>query len=46
MLISVAVWDVTIDTAALILPQPMVWKLNLKNREKVMLAGMFLLGAV
>ncbi len=46
MLVSLATWDVTIDVAALVLPQPMVWKLNLKKREKIMLAGMFCLGAV
>lgn len=44
--ISIVIWDVGSDLAILLLPQPMVWKLNLKRREKFMLTGMFLMGAM
>jgi hypothetical protein len=44
--ISIVVWDVGTDVLLLLLPQPMVWKLSLKTREKFMLTGMFLMGAM
>lgn len=44
--ISIVVWDVSIDVWILAMSVPMVWKLNLRLKEKVMLTGVFTLGAV
>ncbi|KAK5116045.1 hypothetical protein LTR85_009327 [Meristemomyces frigidus] len=44
--ISLAVWDVLSDVWIMGMAVPMVWKLHLRFREKVMLTGVFLLGAV
>jgi hypothetical protein len=44
--ISIVTWDVSSDVAILTLPQPMVWRLNLKVRERALLASMFFLGAM
>lgn len=44
--ISLTSWDVSSDVFILGMAVPMVWKLNLKTREKAMLTGVFCLGAV
>lgn len=43
--ISLTAWDVSSDVFILGMAVPMVWKLNLKTREKIMLTGVFCLGA-
>ncbi|KAH9909597.1 hypothetical protein F4778DRAFT_711975 [Xylariomycetidae sp. FL2044] len=43
--ISLVAWNVFTDIAILTMPLPMVWKLNLKTRDKIMLSSVFLLGA-
>ena len=43
--ISIATWDIFSDVWILAMPLPMVWKLNLKFREKIILTGVFMLGA-
>ena len=44
--ISMAAWDVSSDVWIIVLPVPFIWKLNLRAGEKVMLSGMFCLGAM
>lgn len=44
--ISITAWDVSSDLGILIMPIPMVWKLNLKFGQKTIVTGVFLLGAV
>lgn len=44
--ISIVAWDVSSDVWILSMVLPLVWKLNLKMREKTLLLGVFLLGAV
>lgn len=44
--ISIAAWDVLSDVWILAMSVPMVWKLKMRFREKVMLTGVFFLGAV
>ena len=45
-LILTALLDVLLDIWVLILPLPMVWKLQLSQRQKYCLSGIFLLGAL
>ena len=45
-LIPTALLDVLLDIWALILPLPMIWKLQLSQRQKSGLSGIFLLGAL
>ena len=44
--VSLVARDVSSDVWILAMPIPMVWKLNLKRRDTVMLTRVFLLGAV
>jgi hypothetical protein len=43
--ISLVTWNVFTDIVILAMPIPMVWQLNLKVRDKMLLSGLFLLGA-
>lgn len=43
--ISLVVWNVFTDVVIITMPLPMVWRLSLKTRDKVLLSGLFLLGA-
>ena len=45
-LIPTALLDVLLDVWVLILPLPMVWKLQLSQRQKYCLSAIFLLGAL
>ena len=45
-LIPTALLDVLLDVWILILPLPMVWNLQLSQRQKYCLSGIFLLGAL
>ncbi|KAI6897476.1 hypothetical protein KC334_g10290 [Hortaea werneckii] len=44
--ISIVTWDVSTDVFVLGMAIPMVWRLNLKLRDKIMLTGVFMLGAL
>jgi hypothetical protein len=44
--VSVAVFDVATDVVILVMPIPLIWKLNLRSGQKIMVTGVFLLGAV
>ncbi|KAI7480633.1 hypothetical protein D0860_06989 [Hortaea werneckii] len=44
--ISIVTWDVSTDVFVLGMAIPMVWRLNLKRRDKIMLTGVFMLGAL
>lgn len=44
--ISMVSWSVSMDAIILALPAPMIWRLHLRTAEKLMLMGLFLLGAV
>ena len=41
-----AVFNVLTDIIILIMPMPMLWKMQMKNREKFQIMGMFLLGGL
>ena len=41
---SNAIWSAVMDVLILLLPLPPIWKLKLKIRRKLALAGMFVLG--
>lgn len=44
--ISIVTWDVASDVWIMGMAVPMVWKLNLRLKEKAMLTSVFMLGAV
>lgn len=44
--ISLAAWDVLTDAWIMAMVVPMVWGLRMKVREKIMLTGVFFLGAM
>ena len=41
-----AVFNVLTDIIILVMPMPMLWKLQMKKREKLQIMGMFLLGGL
>ena len=41
-----ATFDVATDVIILIMPMPLIWKLNLRSGQKIMVTSVFLLGAV
>ena len=41
-----AVFNVLTDVIILVMPMPMLWKLQMKKREKLQIMGMFLLGGL
>lgn len=46
MSIAQAVLDLVLDVATLVLPWTIIWKLHLKTSRKVMVIGVFMLGAL
>lgn len=44
--ISIVTWDVLSDVVMIGLAMPMVWRLNLRMRDKIGLTGIFMLGAM
>lgn len=45
-LTSILLEGVSMDVIIVALPVPMIWKLHLKTADKLMLMGLFLLGAM
>lgn len=44
--ISLVTWDVSTDVFILAMVIPLIWQLQLKVRDKAMLTGVFMLGAM
>lgn len=44
--ISLTIWDVSSDAWILAMSVPMIWRLHLNAKDKIMVTGVFFLGAV